>query len=167
MSDLPGAALLVLAIIGWRRPHVSLHSVLVTLAFVAAQLPDGALAIGTGGVLAACLRLQDGTRWRAPLHLAMAGACAALAYALGARPGGLAVLMAVAMLMLIGAHLALAFGGAGGVPVSSLLSALAAAGLAAALTIDGTHCVLAVACAMLGISCARGVSFAGIAREAP
>ncbi|MDR5761992.1 hypothetical protein [Caballeronia sp. LZ035] len=163
MSDLLAGALLVLAIIGWRRPHVALHSVLITFAFVAAQLPDGALAICVGGVLAACLGLQDSTRWRAPLHLAMAGMCAALAYALGAQPGGLAVLMAVAMLMLIGAHLALAFG----VPVASLLSALAAAGLATALTIDGTHVVLAIACTVLGISCARSVSFAGIARETP
>ncbi|MDR5818400.1 hypothetical protein QCE62_32785 [Caballeronia sp. LZ033] len=164
MSDLVGAGLLVLAVIGWRRPQVSLQSVLVTLAFVAAQWPGDALVIGAvGSALAACFRVQDWTRWRGPLHLAMAGVCAALAYALGAQPGGLAVLMAVAMLMLIGAHLALAFG----VPVASLLSALAAAGLATALTIDGTHGVLASACAVLGIGCARAVSFAGFAREAP
>lgn len=164
MSDLVGAALLVLGVIGWRRPQVSLQSVLVTLAFVAAQWPDGVWAICVGGLaFAACFRVQDWIRWRPPLHLAMAGACAALAYALGAQPGGLAVLTAVAMLMLIGAHLALAFG----VPVASLFSALAAAGLASALTMYGSHGVLAIACAVLGIGCARAVSFAGFAREAP
>jgi hypothetical protein len=193
MSDALSGALCVLAVIGgltWRRPGhassastapASSHALLITLAFVAWRLPDvllpnGPFALCAGGVLAALwqtvrTRAKRGTpartAERAPLHLAAAGGCAALAYAVGVQPGALAVLAVVAMIGLIGAHLALALGGAACAAVASLMSAIAAAGLAIDLAVGGTHGALAVASVLLAIGCARSVSFAGIAREAP
>lgn len=155
----------------------SLQALLVTVAFVAWLVPDalrlnGASAVLAGGALAALgwsarVRASGSTRREsvcsAPLHFAAAGACAALAYALGAQPGALAVVAVVAMIALIGAHLSLALGGGAGAPLASLTSGAAACGLAV-VTSNGA---LDVACVTLAIGCAQTASFAGIAREAP
>ncbi|SAK61343.1 hypothetical protein [Caballeronia ptereochthonis] len=160
----------------------STQASLVTLAFVAWLLPDalrlnGALAVLTGGAITAlgCLALQrtpNSSRrresvCRAPLHLAAAGACAALAYALGAQPGALAVVAVVAMVALIGAHLSLAIGGGAAAPAASLMSGAAASGLAIAAAHGGTNGALVVAAVALAIGCAQSSSFVSLARETP
>jgi hypothetical protein len=155
----------------------SMQASLVTVAFVAWLMPDafrlnGASAVLAGGAIAALgwaarVRANGTTRrdhaGNAPLHLAAAGACAALAYALGAQPGALAVVAVIAMIVLIGAHLSLALGGGASAPLASVMSGAAACGLA----VVASSGALAVACVTLAIGCAQTASFAGIAREAP
>ncbi|BAN24914.1 hypothetical protein [Caballeronia insecticola] len=153
----------------------SMQSLLVTLAFIAWLLPDalrsnGVLAVFAGGAVAACLCFADvrfkGTvpQQQSALHLAAAGACAALAYGLGAAPGALAVLAVIAMVALIGAHLSLALGGAAAAPVASILSGAAACGLALTAASDGA---LVVACIALAIGCVQSSPFARLVRQAP
>lgn len=184
----PGVAALLLAIVagfaGYRlgRPaaNASTQALLVTIAFVAWLLPDapglsGVFAVLAGGAVAAlgymvCVRTHRETANLQPLHLACAGACAALAYVLGAQSGALAVVSVVAMVALIGAHLSLAMGGSASVPLASLMSGAASCGLAVAAAIGGvrgTNAALVVATVALAIGCARSVSFAGFVREVP
>jgi len=152
----------------------STHALLATIAFVAWVLPglNGTCGVLAGGAIAALGHLIFARTKREnlilqPLHLACAGACAALAYGLGAQPGALAVVSVIAMVALIGAHLSLAMGGAAGAPAASLMSAAAAGGLALAAAIDGTHGALAVAAVGIAIGCARSAALVGIVREAP
>lgn len=152
----------------------SAHALLATLAFVAWLLPasNSAYAAAAGGAIAAlgylaCARVdRDGANAQA-LHLACAGACAALAYVFGAQPGAFAVLPALALLALIGAHLSLAMGGAAGVPLANGMNGAASCGLALAAVLAGTHGALVVMAAALAIGCAQSAVRVGVVREAP
>ncbi|WP_250514700.1 hypothetical protein [Caballeronia sp. INDeC2] len=178
----PTAAALLLAAVagfagyrsGLSASSASMRALLATIAFVAWVLPgaNGAQAVLAGGAIAALghLIFKRASRERMtfqPLHLACAGACAALAYVLGAQPGALAVVSVVAMVALIGAHLSLALGGGAGSSAASLLSAVAAGGLAVAAAIGGAHGALVVAAVTIAIGCARSSALVGVVREAP
>jgi hypothetical protein len=113
-----------------------------------------------------CARANRESMSLQPLHLVCAGACAALAYVLGAQPGAHAVVLVVAMVALIGAHLSLAMGGAAGAPAASALSAAASCGLAVAAALGGAHGALLVAAVAIAIGCARSAALAGVAHEA-
>ncbi|WP_321792847.1 hypothetical protein [Caballeronia sp. J97] len=150
----------------------STQALLATLAFVAWMLPGSgsAYAVLAGGAIAALgLVLGLGTSRESigvqPMHLACAGACAALAYAFGAQSGALAVLPVIAMIALIGAHLSLAMGGNAAAPAASVMSAAAAGGLALAAALGGAQSALAVAAVAIAIGCARSAALAGIVRE--
>ncbi|KND58357.1 hypothetical protein BSCH_00013 [Candidatus Paraburkholderia schumanniana] len=144
----------------------SMQTMLVTIAFVAWLLPDAPHLSGALGGLALTRGRHPSRSVGAccpPLHLASAGACAALAYAVGAEPGFPAAVAVVAMLALIGAHLLLALAGGAGAP---LASGVAACGLALAAASAGTDSALVVAAVTLAIACAQSSPFATIAREA-
>ena len=185
MSGAAAAVALVLAAVagfagfrfGRSEPNGSSQALFATIAFVAWLLPDapglsGACAVLAGGACAALVRRMSVRVNREsvglqPLHLACAGACAALAYVLGAQAGALAVLPVLALVVLIGAHLSLAIGGSASAPVANLMSGVSSCGLAAAAVLAGTHGALVVAAAALAIGCAQHVALAGIVREVP
>ncbi|SAK55160.1 hypothetical protein AWB76_02129 [Caballeronia temeraria] len=177
-----GAAALVLAVIagfvGYRfnrgAASACTQALFVTIAFVAWALPgsDSAYAVLAGGAVAA---LGSVVRWRTkgrgmslqPMHLACAGACAALAYVLGTQPGALSVMAVMAMLALIGAHLSLAMSGHAAAPVARAMSMASACGLAVAAAIDGSHGALGVAAVAIAFDCARSARLAGFVRGTP
>ncbi|WP_244158671.1 hypothetical protein [Caballeronia fortuita] len=182
-SGAPGAIALALAVVaavvgcrsGRFASSASTQSLLATVAFVAWALPQSGsvhamLAGGALAALAGILFMRRTSRERLDVqsvHLACAGACAALAYILGAQSGALAVLPVVAMIALIGAHLALAMGGSAASPVAGLLSVTAACGLMLTAAVGGPHGALVVACAAIAAGSARSVAFAGPLRETP
>ncbi|BBU29125.1 hypothetical protein BTHE68_28590 [Burkholderia sp. THE68] len=155
--------------------NTSTQALFATIAFAAWVLPsaNSAYAVLAGGAVGALVHLAGAWARRResvnlqPLHLVCAGACAALAYVLGAQSGALSVVSVIAMVALIGAHLSLAMSGRAGVPVASLLSGLASCGLAATAAFNCTHGALAVAAVALAIGCARTAAVLGVARETP
>ncbi|SAK80867.1 hypothetical protein AWB75_05030 [Caballeronia catudaia] len=152
----------------------STQALLATIAFVAWLLPysNSVYAVAAGGAMAApgyllCARSnREGANQQA-LHLACAGACAALAYIVGAQPGVLAVVPTLALLALIGAHLSLAIGGNVGAPFAGLMTGAASCGLGIAAAIASAHGALAVTAAALAIECAQSAALVRIVREAP
>jgi hypothetical protein len=178
----PGAVALVLAVvagfIGYRfgrgAAGASAQTLFATIAFVAWMLPDpdSAFAVLAGGSVAAlgCVIRMRASRESTSLrsmHLACAGACAALAYVVGAQSGAPAVVSVIAMLALIGAHLSLAMGGSTAAPLACAMSAAAACGLALAAAIGGSHGALFVAAVVIAVGCTRSATLVGIVRETP
>ncbi|SAK78702.1 hypothetical protein AWB79_04935 [Caballeronia hypogeia] len=169
-----GIALLLVALAGFAsyrsgraasNSPASTQALLATIAVAACLLPQAhgaqsVMLLLAGGALAAAGRLASPRVLRedpnhVSFHLACAGACAALAYVFGAQSGALAVLPVLALISLIGAHLALAIGGGAGAPVASVMSGAGACGLALALTADGSHAVLVVAAVALAVGCSQ------------
>jgi hypothetical protein len=150
----------------------SAHALLATIGFVAWLLPDSnsAFAVVAGGAVAGLGALLFARPNREsvdpqPLHLACAGACAALAYVCGAQPGALAVVPVLALVTLIGVHLALAMDSSAVALFASLLSGAASCGLAISALMTVMHGALVVAAVMLAIGCAQPAALLRIARE--